>query len=74
MRHALLLTVTTIAFCLVQLPFMPLIINRWPIAAMLTAAAVVMAVVCLTMYARLILLLLVPEAEILPSATAARKP
>lgn len=64
LRHALLLTVSTIGFCLVQIPLTPLLIRRLPLAAALTAVAVVLALVCLTMYARLILLLLVPEAEV----------
>lgn len=64
LRHALLLTVSTIGFCLVQLPLTPLLTRRLPLAATLTATAVALALVCLTLYARLILLLLIPEAEI----------
>lgn len=63
LKHALLLTVSTIGFCLVQLPLTPLLTRRLPVAAALTATAVLLALVCLTMYARLILLLLVPQAE-----------
>lgn len=64
LRHALLLTVSTIGFCLVQLPMTPLLARRLPLAAVLAATAVLLALVCLTMYARLILLLLVPEADV----------
>jgi hypothetical protein len=63
LRQALLLTVSTIGFCLVQLPLLPLLTRRLPVAAALVAVAVVLALVCLTLYARLILLLLVPEDE-----------
>lgn len=63
LRHALILTVATIGYCLVQLPIQPLLTMRLPLAATLCAVAVGLSLVCLTLYARLILLLLVPEAE-----------
>jgi ABC-type multidrug transport system fused ATPase/permease subunit len=63
LRSALFLTLATIGLCLVLLPLMPLLTRRLFLAAMLTAVAVGLSLVCLAMYARLILLLLVPEAE-----------
>lgn len=64
LRHALLLTVSTIGFCLIQLPLTPLLTRQLPLAATLAAIAVLLALVCLMLYARLILLLLVPEEEL----------
>lgn len=63
LRHALLLTVSTIGFCLVLLPLMPLLTRWLPLAATLTLLSVLLALVCLTLYARLILLLLTPETD-----------
>jgi uncharacterized membrane protein (GlpM family) len=72
LRQALLLTVSTIGFCLVQLPLLPLLTRRMPLAAALVGTAVVLALICLILYARLILLLLVPEDEPPPVAATPR--
>ena len=61
LRQALLMTVTTIGMCMVQLPLMPLLTKRMALAATLTGIAVALSLVCLAMYARLILLLLRPR-------------